>query len=547
MTHPIMRRALSLAMAASTATAAAITLLPTSLAAQWSTAYEQFYLQAPHNWQFRSHYAYADRLFNAFDFGHAILYETMWRFPNAPVADLETRRYDQLTKQVLQKPPRLPLEEAAIEPMYARLAPEAKTMFDWAHLLHRQLYDVLADDRLDWAQRDNEVRRLIAYYRSRPDMAFSSKPKSMVLMQEQPYSLAFRLKYPKFNGLIWGYHWFQVGLYEPLMAGRNPAERHAGVRAATARFFQMLTDAPRSMPYQMPMTATVSPMFAERYPEAAIIFDNLHSMHDVVSDILANPSVPRDRKRTEIMLAASRFRDDTSYVMTEAAWRRMSEHMGVENMGGPAVGFGPILPTPSVTMGAVMQHDSTGAMTGFAHGGAASKAAADAHAGHGAPAAANASPSKAPAANDPHAGHQMPVSSPPSAASRYLHGSSADSAAVAALVTQFLTALGTGDSTTALRTLGNVQILERGTAEPLAEYRVRHLPADIAFARSSDVARIPRTVLVLGDVAYSTVTQTITGRYGKRPKGSAGAEVIVAERTGGGWRIAAVHWSSRRH
>lgn len=524
-----------------TLAASALCLLPAALSAQWSTAYEQFYLQAPHNWQFRTHFAYADRLFNAFDFGHAILYETMWRFPDAPVAELETRRYDQLTKRVLQKPPRLPLEEAAIEPMYARLAPEAKTMFDWAHLLHRQIYDVLADDRLDWPQRDAAVAKLLAYYKSRPAIAFSSKPKSMALMQEQPYSLAFRVKYPKFNGLIWGYHWFQVGLYEPLMVGRNAAERHAGVRAATARFFQMLTDAPRSMPYQMPMTAAISPAFAERYPEAAIIFDNLHSMHDAVSDILANPSVARRHKRDEIMLAARRFRDDTSYVMTEAAWRRMSEHMGLENMGGPVVGFTSRLPTPSVTMGAVMQHDSTGAMTGFTHGGAhAGNAHADnahannAHAGHAAPAKA-----------DPHAGHQMPSATPDA---HYPRGGSADSAAVSAVVSQFLTALTSADSATVLRLLDpDTQILERGTAEPLAEYRVRHLSADIAFARSDNVARIPRTVLVVGDVAYSAITETITGRYGNRPRGSAGAEVIVLERATTGWRITAVHWSSRTH
>jgi hypothetical protein len=129
-----------------------LTVAPcTAVRAQWSTTYEQFYLQASHNWQFRTNYASADRLFNAFDFGHAILYETLWRKPNASPDELEVRRYDQLTKRVLVNPPRLPLEEGAIEPMYARLAPEAKVMFDWAHLLHRQLYDVLADERLDWA------------------------------------------------------------------------------------------------------------------------------------------------------------------------------------------------------------------------------------------------------------------------------------------------------------------------------------------------------------------------------------------------------------
>ena len=375
------------------------TLIAVPADAQWSTTYEQFYQQAPHNWRFRAQYQYADRLFNAFDYGHAILYETLWRFPSSPAARLEEEEYTRLTTRILVKPPRIPLEEGAIEIRYAQLAPEAKVMFDWAHILHRQLYDVLADERLDQAAKDAEVARLVRYYKSRPDLAFSSRPKTMALMQEQPYSLAFRKTYPKFNGLIWGYHWLQMALYEPLLVGRTAAERQAGARATVARFWQMLTDAPRTLPYQMPMSAAIAPRFAERYEEAAIIFDNLHSMHDVVSDILANPRVPRHRKRAEILVAARRYRDDTTEVMPVAAWRTMSMHMGVENMGGPAVGFLPTLPTPTVTAGAVMQHDrQTGAMTGFGSGGPMGGE----HAGHVMPAV----PAK-PDSADPHAGHQM--------------------------------------------------------------------------------------------------------------------------------------------
>ena len=351
-------------------------------AAQWVSTHEQFYLEARHNWQFRDRYMAADRLFNAFDFGHAILYETLWTKPNAPVSSLEEKQYDFLTKKVLIQPPRVPLEEGAIEIGYVQLAPEAKLMFEWAHVLHRQIYDVLADERLSDARKDSEVARLVAYYKTRPEAAFSSQPKSMALMQEQPYSLAFRQRYPKFNGLIWAYHWLQVGLYEPLLTGQSSDERQSLVRATVARFWQMLKDPPRTMPHQMPMTAAVSPRFTERYPEAAIIFDNLHSMHDVISDILANPSVPRNRKRAEILLAARRFRDDTSFIMTRDMWRNMARHMGIENMGGPAVGFLPELPAPSVTYGAVMTHDErTGEMTGFKYGSAVA-GAAGAHAGH---------------------------------------------------------------------------------------------------------------------------------------------------------------------
>ncbi|MEO7521534.1 MAG: hypothetical protein ABIW79_06930, partial [Gemmatimonas sp.] len=126
-------------------------LAPRAVQAQWSTTYETFYLQAPHNWVFRSNYQSADRLFNAFDYGHAILYETLWTKPSAPASELEDRIYNKLTREVLVRPPRVPLEEAAIEIQYAQLAPEAKVMFDWSHILHRQIYDVLADERLNQA------------------------------------------------------------------------------------------------------------------------------------------------------------------------------------------------------------------------------------------------------------------------------------------------------------------------------------------------------------------------------------------------------------
>jgi hypothetical protein len=354
--------------------------------AQWSGVYEQFYFPAGHNWAFRNNYGAADRLFNGFDYGHAILYETLYTKPAAPASLLEQDIFDRLTKRILVKPPRVPLEEAAIEIEYAKLAPEAKVMFDWAHILHRQIYDVWADERIPVAEKDVRVAELLRYYRTRSDIAFSSKPKNMELMEGQFYSTAFRERYPRFNGLIWAYHWLQIGLYEPLVTAETPDQRKTGVTAAVARFWQMVEAAPDNMPRIMPMTAAVAPEFAARYPEAAIIFDNLHSMHDVVSDILASNDVPRDQKRTEILRAAARYRDDRSFVMTEDEWHEMSVSMGVQNMGGPAVGFLSALPEGTVARGAVM--------------------AGGAHAAHG----------RTPARDTTPAAHQHPQAPPQSQA-----------------------------------------------------------------------------------------------------------------------------------
>src|SRR5688572_24939861 len=94
------------------------TLLSSEGRAQWVQMHEQFYLPAAHNWVFRDNYPGADRLFNAFDYGHAILYETLYRYPDAPVSQLEEKEYAFITRKLLLKPPRVPLEEAAIEVAY---------------------------------------------------------------------------------------------------------------------------------------------------------------------------------------------------------------------------------------------------------------------------------------------------------------------------------------------------------------------------------------------------------------------------------------------
>jgi len=206
-------------------------------------AFEQTYLVAEHNWAFRSHFPQADRLLYAFDYGHAILYQTLLTRPDA-AARLEGPEFTFITQRLLRHPPTVPLDEATVGPEYVQLIPEVVQMFGWAHMLHRQLYDVWAAWGLTDMQRDSAAARVIAYYRSRRDLAFSARPKSMALMEGQPYSLAFRRQDPKFNGLLWSYHWFQLALYDALITGRTEHQLQAGVDSVTARFFAMLDDAP---------------------------------------------------------------------------------------------------------------------------------------------------------------------------------------------------------------------------------------------------------------------------------------------------------------
>jgi hypothetical protein len=299
-----------------------------ALASCGARTYDQTYLRNGDNWEFRRRYAHADRLFNAFDYGHAILSETLIRDPAGAARELEGPLYRRLTCDVLRHPPAIPLEERAIGPRYSVELPEVVATFAWAHMLHRQIYDVLAAEAFSSDERDARVSAALRYYRSRPDLALSETPKSMALMEGQPYSLAFRRAAPKFNGLIWSYHWLQMALYEALMTAPDPPTRAASVARDVEQFMHMTTGQGRYAPKVMPMSAAVAPMFSETYPDAAIIFDNLHSLHDVVSDVLASPTLARGQKRAAILQALARYRDATSYTTTLDEWRTMARGMG---------------------------------------------------------------------------------------------------------------------------------------------------------------------------------------------------------------------------
>ena len=302
------------------------------------SAYEQTYFPARHNWEFRKRFRGADRLFNAFDYGHAVMYETLLSRPLPQAAQrLDGAELTYIVEKVLRDPPDVPLSEHAIGPRYVTMVPELTAMFEWAHMLHRQVYDVWADEWLDPARKDAAVQALLRYYRTRPDLALSAMPKSMELMEGQSYSLVFREASPKFNGLIWSYHWLQLALYDALMLSRDGVEARRRVDQTVERFWAMLADPPANLPTVMPMAAAVAPTFSERYPELAIIFDNLHSLHDVAADILASSKVPESGKRKAILEAAARYRDDVSAITSRAEWLEMSHAMGVDRMGGVAV------------------------------------------------------------------------------------------------------------------------------------------------------------------------------------------------------------------
>lgn len=126
-------------------------------------------------------------------------------------------------------------------------------------------------------------------------------------------------------------------------------------------------------------------------------------------------------------------------------------------------------------------------------------------------------------------------------------GHGGDSAAVAGVIAKYHEALAAGDSAAALALLADdAVILESGGVETRAEYRSHHLPGDISFAKAIKSQRGPVHVRIHGDVAWASSTSATQGEMNGRAINSAGAELMVLVRTAQGWKISAIHWSSRQ-
>lgn len=135
---------------------------------------------------------------------------------------------------------------------------------------------------------------------------------------------------------------------------------------------------------------------------------------------------------------------------------------------------------------------------------------------------------------------------PSSQAATPVVASATDSAAVAAVVARYHDALSVGDSTTALSLLtSDAVVLESGGMETRAEYRSHHLASDIDFARTVKSIRSPVKVNVNGSTAWTSSTSTTQGEFKGRAINTMGAESMVLTRGAEGWRIRAIHWSSR--
>ncbi|MDP1768268.1 MAG: hypothetical protein Q8L74_05605 [Nitrospirota bacterium] len=256
---------------------------------------KRFYYRALWNFALREDLAELDSEFNGVDFGHSNLYENLLLTGGTDVPAIEDRARKETLAFIASKPTLNPNEEA-IAPTYMKLAWRAQNTFDEAHALHRATYDIMVSNE---PEKERAIRDVLAFYQESA-YAITAKRLDHRQLDQFPYSKTFRTRFPLFNATIWSYHYLQVAVYDPLQAARDLAAKTRAMRPILATYRCYLAQPPVEWTF-MPLTAELSPVFAARYPEIANIFDNLHMLHDNISDILASEQVPTwDAKRTEI-------------------------------------------------------------------------------------------------------------------------------------------------------------------------------------------------------------------------------------------------------
>ena len=243
-------------------------------------------------YKFGQMYPKAQNLLFAFDYGHALVYERLIH-NRGQITDPQAFEKQILSEvmQILKNPPTIKVDEDEIAPKYVFTFPMMVDVFDWSHLLHQYVLDVLATSSDRGQAMDSRVQEIFVQYNANKRIAITDVCKTMLFMDGHYFSKEFRRKFPSFNLLIWSYHWFQIKLYEALMKP-SILERDAAVEQVTNEFWELISDLPDSAYFDMmPETKNVAPIFYKRFSKVSASFDNNHMLHDIVSDIFTSAKV----------------------------------------------------------------------------------------------------------------------------------------------------------------------------------------------------------------------------------------------------------------
>ena len=117
-----------------------------------------------------------------------------------------------------------------------------------------------------------------------------------------------------------------------------------------------------------------------------------------------------------------------------------------------------------------------------------------------------------------------------------------------AVVDAFHEALVQGDSArVAQLLLPEAVILESGHRETRGEYTSHHMQGDMRFLRAMKRTIVQRDSDQTSEMAWVATISRLEGTYRDRALSLQSAELMVLRKVGNTWRIAAIHWSSRKN
>ncbi|HXG17930.1 MAG TPA: hypothetical protein VNN62_02495 [Methylomirabilota bacterium] len=242
-----------------------------------------FYLHGPWNWTVSRQLPDLQAEFNGIDFGHAHLAETLLH--TSDDREIEQARLE--VNAFIDSRPALPPDEAFIAPTFQQIAWATQNTFDWAHQLHRDLYDLFAADNV--TDKSAAYRKILEYYLAQPHAITPLALDHAGALWSFPESRNFVRRFPKFNAQIWAYHWLQAKVAETQM-GRSLTEQRTALPPVIAQYHEYLRHPPLAWRF-MPLFHELAPTFSQQFPEAANIFDNLHMLHDNIDDVLSSPDL----------------------------------------------------------------------------------------------------------------------------------------------------------------------------------------------------------------------------------------------------------------
>jgi hypothetical protein len=226
-------------------------------------------------------------------------------------------------------------EEVAAEAKagYAVLGPRAAEIIARGNAFWREVIGILAEEPR-FAERRVALAAAVERYKSRAEVALPTAPKSMDILYDHPYTADFRRGYADLDGLIWAGIWLNLASSEPIGDFSDPTARQTGVDTVMTRYYGKLSygEPPMFFPSELPLAPTIAPGLIFLNPEAAMIWDNVTMMQEVLADVLAAPDVPDVHAAIEE--AVDHFMDPVNGITDQGFWEIMALRHGIFFQGG---------------------------------------------------------------------------------------------------------------------------------------------------------------------------------------------------------------------